>query len=68
MKQGPPLEPLYHFDRVTGQNELQQLYANDRARAEARAAESVVVPNQAHMSVISNPDMAGYTSGTTLGF
>jgi hypothetical protein len=32
------LQPLYHFDSPTGQSRIENLYANDKARAERKEA------------------------------
>jgi hypothetical protein len=66
MRKGPGLQPLYHFDSPTGEMQIDQLYANDRARAEIRANTPNALPN---MNEIPRPPRSrSYAGGARMNF
>jgi len=60
MRKGSVLEPLYHFDSPVGQSQIDQLYANDKARADLKA--DALVELRADQYAESTPSNVGEIS------
>jgi hypothetical protein len=66
MRKGRGLQPLYHFDSPIGEVQFEQLYANDRTRAEIRANVPSAIPNMNEMP--QQPRSRSYAAGARLNF
>lgn len=64
-RKGAPLEPLYKFEGLSGRTPAEQLYANDRTRAENRAAANVSRPATAETQ---EPPATYYSSRAGMNF
>jgi hypothetical protein len=53
------LEPLYHFDNPVGQSQIDQLYANDKTRADLKASQPTPVEIRADEHEGSMPHATG---------